>query len=138
MTTSQIMREGVLDLRYSPQEQRIREVLARLQAPQTLPSILPQLEAGGFAANEHRFVYRQETHTKRKKLFPLELRAKTEECSHALAGSKAILKEMGYSGTEIGEICQWFELNGGYCDCEVMMNVLMREREYEAGRDSVP
>jgi hypothetical protein len=52
-----------------------------------------------------------------------------EECNDTLDSSKAILKNMGYSDNEIGEICQWFELNGGYCDCEVVMNVVMRERE---------
>ncbi len=55
-----------------------------------------------------------------------------EECSHTLDGSKAILKQLGYSDSEIGGICQWFELNGGYCDCEVVMNVVMRDRkEYQ-------
>ena len=29
------------------------------------------------------------------------------ECSHTLDGSKAILKKLGYSDIEIGEICQW-------------------------------
>lgn len=54
-----------------------------------------------------------------------------EECSN-LDGSKAILKDMGYSDTDIGDICQWFELNGGYCDCEVVMNVVMMDRrEYQ-------
>lgn len=50
-----------------------------------------------------------------------------EECNHTLDGSKAILKQLGYSDSEISEICQWFELNGGYCDCEVVMNVVMRK-----------
>jgi hypothetical protein len=43
--------------------------------------------------------------------------------------TKAILKQFGYRDSEIGEICHWFELKGGYCDCEVVMNVVMRERE---------
>ena len=52
-----------------------------------------------------------------------------EECSHTLDGSKAILKQLEYSDVKIGDICLWFELNGGYCDCEVVMNVVMRDRE---------
>jgi|APFre7841882654_1041346.scaffolds.fasta_scaffold150741_2 hypothetical protein len=61
---------------------------------------------------------------------------KLQTCNHTLDGSKAILEQLGYRNTEVGEICRWFELNGGYCDCEVILNVVMREhlRGLEQGK----
>jgi hypothetical protein len=48
-----------------------------------------------------------------------------QTCNHTMDGTKAILKDMGYSEAEVDEICEWFEYNGGYCDCEVFLNVVM-------------
>jgi hypothetical protein len=36
------------------------------------------------------------------------------------------------SEDEIEENCGWFEENGGYCDCEVHLNVIMREERWSA------
>ncbi|MHC4153029.1 MAG: DUF2695 domain-containing protein [Planctomycetota bacterium] len=48
-----------------------------------------------------------------------------EECDHTLNNSKKILKDMGYSDTEIEVMCAWFREKGGYCDCEVYLNVFI-------------
>jgi rhodanese-related sulfurtransferase len=36
--------------------------------------------------------------------------------------AKKILTDMGLNEFEIEESCEWFEDNGGYCDCEILFN----------------
>jgi len=48
------------------------------------------------------------------------------DCIHDHSTCIAILQSMDYEQDEIDEILEWFEDNGGYCDCEVGLNVLTR------------
>ena len=48
------------------------------------------------------------------------------DCQDDHSASISILKSMGYEEDEIEEIIEWFKENGGFCDCEVVMNVLRR------------
>ncbi len=34
----------------------------------------------------------------------------------------AILKDMGFSEQEIADSMEWYEIGGGYCDCEILFN----------------
>lgn len=52
------------------------------------------------------------------------------ECDHTFNHSKKILQDMGYSDSEIEVICEWFGEKGGYCDCEVHLNVIMNDIVY--------
>ena len=38
--------------------------------------------------------------------------------------ARKILREMGLDKDAVRESCRWFETWGGYCDCEVAMNVV--------------
>lgn len=38
-------------------------------------------------------------------------------------GARAVLKQMGFSDTTIRDTFYYFELNGGFCDCEILFNV---------------
>ena len=48
------------------------------------------------------------------------------DCDDGHTMSISILKSMGYGEDEINEIIEWFKENGGYCDCEVYINVLLK------------
>ena len=43
------------------------------------------------------------------------------ECDHSLTMTTEFLKEKGIEN--IGKVVEWLKDNGGYCDCEVLMNV---------------
>ena len=47
------------------------------------------------------------------------------DCQGDHSRSISILQSMGYQNDEIDEVLEWFKENGGYCDCEVGMNILM-------------
>ena len=44
-----------------------------------------------------------------------------EECDHSLTMTTEFLKEKGVEN--IDKVVEWLNDNGGYCDCEVLMNV---------------
>ena len=44
-----------------------------------------------------------------------------DECDHSLTMTKEFLKEKGIEN--IDKVVEWLSDNGGYCDCEVLMNV---------------
>ena len=44
-----------------------------------------------------------------------------DECDHSLTMTTEFLKEKGVEN--IGKVVEWLNDNGGYCDCEVLMNV---------------
>ena len=46
-------------------------------------------------------------------------------CKHDHAKSISILQSMEYGKEEIDEIIEWFKHEGGHCDCEVYLNVIM-------------
>jgi hypothetical protein len=52
------------------------------------------------------------------------LEALGSSCDNTLRKSKHILKGMGYSRGEIRGTIEYFEENGGHCDCEVVLNVV--------------
>ncbi|HEY0744457.1 MAG TPA: DUF2695 domain-containing protein [Chryseosolibacter sp.] len=44
-----------------------------------------------------------------------------DECDHSLTMTTEFLKEKGIEN--IDKVVEWLNDNGGYCDCEVLMNV---------------
>lgn len=40
--------------------------------------------------------------------------------------ARKVLRSMGYGQRFILASCDYFELNGGYCDCEILLNVAYR------------
>lgn len=55
----------------------------------------------------------------------LAKRINNEGCDSAsLRLTEGLLEEMGYSDDSIDEICSHFKRKGGFCDCEIFMNVL--------------
>lgn len=44
-----------------------------------------------------------------------------DECDHSLTMTTELLKEKGIEN--IDKVVEWLNDNGGYCDCEVLMNV---------------
>ncbi len=46
------------------------------------------------------------------------------DCRHDLQHCTHILDQMGLSVGEVKKLLSFFKRNGGYCDCEVMMNVV--------------
>jgi|HubBroStandDraft_6_1064221.scaffolds.fasta_scaffold819973_1 hypothetical protein len=54
-------------------------------------------------------------------LFRLLTRADRPECDHTLKQTIAFLKERGL---DTSEIVPWLRQNGGFCDCEVFLNVI--------------
>ena len=46
-------------------------------------------------------------------------------CKDDHSTSISTLKSMGYEKDEIDEILKWFNENGGYCDCEASINILI-------------
>jgi hypothetical protein len=44
-----------------------------------------------------------------------------DECDHSLAMTIEFLKEKGIEN--IDKVVEWLNDNGGYCDCEVLINV---------------
>lgn len=63
----------------------------------------------------------------------LELDSKYE-CDNTLKSSKQTLMDLGYSDTEIEDIVEWIEEHGGYCDCEVLINVVSRISPEKLGK----
>jgi hypothetical protein len=49
----------------------------------------------------------------------------TGNCQHNKAQATAILKEMGVRADDITASLAWFEERGGYCDCEIRLNVVL-------------
>ena len=47
----------------------------------------------------------------------------TWDCSNNFRGSAVVLARMGLTAREIEETFQYFVRHGGYCDCEVLLNV---------------
>jgi hypothetical protein len=47
------------------------------------------------------------------------------ECHHDKRQARAILTRMDLSEEEIEESMRWFEHRGGFCDCEIRMNVVL-------------
>src|SRR5262245_35465091 len=45
------------------------------------------------------------------------------DCHDDLRGSAAVLARMGLTLREIEASCRYFARQGGYCDCEVLLNV---------------
>lgn len=45
-------------------------------------------------------------------------------CEHDHVKSISILDSMGYEKDEIDETIEWFNEEGGHCDCEVYLNVI--------------
>ena len=58
--------------------------------------------------------------------FELRYDSIESDCQHDHTKSISILQSMGYEKQEIDEVLEWFRENGGYCDCEVSLNVLIR------------
>lgn len=54
-----------------------------------------------------------------------------KECCYLLTFSKTILDQLGFSVEKVANIIGFFQENGGYCDCEVMMNVICREENFD-------
>ena len=52
-------------------------------------------------------------------------------CQGTFERTEIILEEMDYNKKEIGQICKFFQTKGGYCDCEVMLNVFFPFDESE-------
>jgi hypothetical protein len=46
------------------------------------------------------------------------------ECHHDLRHSTRILEGMGFDKKRVAVVLKEFARNGGYCDCEVMLNVI--------------
>jgi hypothetical protein len=45
------------------------------------------------------------------------------DCDNKLTASKRILRAMGCNEDELRVTLDYFQRHGGYCDCEVLMNV---------------
>jgi hypothetical protein len=45
------------------------------------------------------------------------------ECRHNFDGARKVMREMG--NINIPRTLQYFEENGGYCDCEIIYNVVI-------------
>jgi Protein of unknown function (DUF2695) len=43
-------------------------------------------------------------------------------CDHDLRSSECVLLEMGLNANAVAATLSWCEDNGGYCDCEVVLN----------------
>jgi hypothetical protein len=55
----------------------------------------------------------------------------TWDCAHDHAATRRILAEMGLPEREIDAACAEFEALGGFCDCEIVLNVIGRELAME-------
>jgi hypothetical protein len=44
-------------------------------------------------------------------------------CHHDHRFARRILARMGLDRAEVAASVEWFELHGGFCDCEVLLNV---------------
>lgn len=47
-----------------------------------------------------------------------------QRCKHKLFYTRRFLKKHGLNTNDINEICAFFQEHGGYCDCEVLLNVI--------------
>jgi hypothetical protein len=45
------------------------------------------------------------------------------DCSEVMPLTRHILDEMGLTGDEVEESIEYLRANGGFCDCEVLLNV---------------
>lgn len=50
-------------------------------------------------------------------------------CDNELTQTCRILSLMEFDSNKIEEILQFFKNNGGYCDCEVILNVICADDE---------
>jgi hypothetical protein len=48
------------------------------------------------------------------------------KCDHTFKGSEKILRDIGYSDSEIEVIFEWFKEESAFCDCEVYWNIAMK------------
>lgn len=47
-----------------------------------------------------------------------------KSCDHTLQRSMSVLTEMGFGGLARISARHWLQDHGGFCDCEVMLNVV--------------
>jgi hypothetical protein len=45
-------------------------------------------------------------------------------CSHKLVHARSILDQMGLSVGQVDTLLRFLRKHGGYCDCEIMFNVI--------------
>lgn len=55
-------------------------------------------------------------------------------CDGTLDKTRSILKEH-FPQYDITKTIKYFESEGGYCDCEILLNVVPHDNEYEENRE---
>jgi hypothetical protein len=54
---------------------------------------------------------------------PNHIESLTWRCDHTHAAARRVMKTMGFTRSQIDEAIFCFEEEGGFCDCEILLNV---------------